>query len=107
MCYILVQMAFPVFHQFDADGTIRTNGLHLEGFPHLAWEALSTAGYTTPVTYEVSDFERLGVPRCRLIITVLPHPDLKGCVIIPLRLSGSIWRQLGGIGSSYQQLTSS
>jgi hypothetical protein len=68
-------MAFPVFHEFDADGTIRTNGLHWEGFPRLAWEALSTAGYTTPPTYEVFEFERLGVPRCRVIFTVLPHPD--------------------------------
>jgi hypothetical protein len=68
-------MAFPVFHEFDADGTIRTNGLHWEGFPRLVWEALSAAGYTTPPTYEVSEFERLGVPRCRVIVTVLPHPD--------------------------------
>jgi hypothetical protein len=75
MCYIFVQMAFPVFHEFDADGTIRTNGLHWEGFPRLAWEALSAAGYTTPPTYEVSEFERLGVPCCRVIVTVLPHPD--------------------------------
>jgi hypothetical protein len=43
-------MAFPVFHEFDADGTIRTNGLHWEGFPRLAWEALSAAGYLTPPT---------------------------------------------------------
>jgi hypothetical protein len=28
MCYIFLHMAFPVFHEFDADGTIRTNGLH-------------------------------------------------------------------------------
>jgi hypothetical protein len=28
MSYICVHMAFPVFHEFDADGTIRTNGLH-------------------------------------------------------------------------------
>jgi hypothetical protein len=68
-------MVFPVFHEFDADGTIRTNGLHWGSFPHLAWEALSAAGYTTPPTYEVSEFERLGVPRCRVIVTVLPHPD--------------------------------
>jgi hypothetical protein len=61
-------MAFLVFHEFDADGTIRTNRLHWEGFPCLAWEALSAAGYTTPPTYEVSEFERLGV-------TMLPHPD--------------------------------
>jgi hypothetical protein len=75
MCFIFVQMAFPVFHEYDADGTIRTNGLHWEGFPRLAWEALSAAGYITPPTYEVSEFERYGVPRCRVIITVLPHPD--------------------------------
>jgi hypothetical protein len=75
MSYIFVQMAFPVFHEFDADGTIRTNGLHWESFPRLAWEALSAAGYLTPHTYEVSNFERYGVPRCRVIVTVLPHPD--------------------------------
>jgi hypothetical protein len=63
-------MAFPVFHKFDADSTIRTNRLHWEGFPRLAWEALSAAGYLT-----VSKFERYGVPRCRVIVTVLPHPD--------------------------------
>jgi hypothetical protein len=72
MCYIFVQMVFPVFHEFDADGTIRTNGLHREGFPRFAWEALSAAGYTTPPTYEVSEFEHLGVPHCRVIVTVLP-----------------------------------
>jgi hypothetical protein len=33
------------------------------------------AGYTTPPTYEGSEFERLGVPHCRVIVTVLPHPD--------------------------------
>jgi hypothetical protein len=67
MCYIFVQMAFPVFHEFDADGTIRTNGLHCEGFPRLVWEALSAAVYLTPSTYEV--------PRCRVIVNVLPRPD--------------------------------
>jgi hypothetical protein len=75
MCYIFVHMVFPVFHEFDADGMIRTNGLHWEGFPRLVWEALCAAGYTTPPTYEVSHFERLGVPRCRVIVTGLPHPD--------------------------------
>jgi hypothetical protein len=75
MCYIFVQLAFPVFHEFDADGTICTNGLHWEGLPRLAWEALSAAGYLTPPTYEVSEFERYGVPRCRVIVTVLPHSD--------------------------------
>jgi hypothetical protein len=73
--HFFLQMAFPLFHEFDADGTIHTNGLHRDGFPRLAWEALSAAGYTTPPTYEVSEFERLGVPRCRVIVIVLPHPD--------------------------------
>jgi hypothetical protein len=68
-------MAFPVFHEYGANGTICTNGLHWEGFAHLAWEALSAAGYTTPPTYEVSELERLGVRCCRVIVTVLPHPD--------------------------------
>jgi hypothetical protein len=54
---------------------IRTNGLNWECFPRLAWEALSAAGYTTPLTYEVAEFERLGVPHCRMIVTVPPHPD--------------------------------
>jgi hypothetical protein len=72
-------MVFPVFREFDADGTIRANGLHWEGFPRLAWEALSAAGYTTPPTYEVSEFERLGVPCCRVIVTVLPHLDHADC----------------------------
>jgi hypothetical protein len=68
-------MVFPVYHEYDDDGTICTNGLHWEGFPRLVWEALSAAGYTIPPTYKVSEFERLGVPRCRVIVTVLPHPD--------------------------------
>jgi hypothetical protein len=68
-------MAFPVFHEYDADGTIRTNRLHWEGFLRFAWEALSATGYTTPPTYEVSEFECLGVPRCRVIVNVLSHPD--------------------------------
>jgi hypothetical protein len=72
---MFVQMAFPVFHEFDADGTIHTNGLHWDGFPRLAWEALIAAGYLTPPTYEVSEFERYGVPCCRVIVTVVPHPD--------------------------------
>jgi hypothetical protein len=71
-------MAFPVFHEYDADSTIRTNRLHWEGFPRLTWEALSAAGYTTPPTYEVFELERLGVPRCRVIVTLLPHPDHTG-----------------------------
>jgi hypothetical protein len=88
MYYIFVQMAFLVFHEFDADGTIRTNGLHWEGFPRLAWEALSAASYLTPLTYEVFEFERYGVPRCRVIVTVLPHPDHARLVRLEFYLLG-------------------
>jgi hypothetical protein len=71
-------MAAPVFLEYDADGTICTNGLHWEGLPRLAWEALSATGYTIPPVYEVAEFEHLGVPCCRVTVTVplhLVHPD--------------------------------
>jgi hypothetical protein len=68
-------MAFTVFHEYDTDGVIHTNRLHWESFPRLAWEALSTADYTTLPTYEVFKLERLCVPRCRVIVIVLPHLD--------------------------------
>jgi hypothetical protein len=32
--------------EYGDDGTIRTDGLHWEGFPCLAWEALSATGVT-------------------------------------------------------------
>jgi hypothetical protein len=68
MCYIFCTDGLSCT---NADGTICTNRLHWEGFPRLAWEALNAAGYTTPPTYEVSE----GFPRCRVIVTMLPHPD--------------------------------
>jgi hypothetical protein len=49
--------------------------LHWEGFPCLAWEALSAAGYTAPPVYEVTELDHLGMPRCRVTFTVRPHPD--------------------------------
>ena len=68
-------MTTPEFFEVDADSMIRTNGLHWEGFLRLAWEALSTSGYPTPPLYEVLEFVDLGVPRCRVTVTVPPHPD--------------------------------
>jgi hypothetical protein len=67
-------MVAPVFLEYDAECTIRTNGLHWEGFPRLAWEAPSTTGYTVLLVYKVAEFERLGVPRCRVTVTVPLHP---------------------------------
>jgi hypothetical protein len=64
-----------MFLEYSADGTIRTDVLHWEGFPRLVWEALNTVGYTTPPVYEVTEFEHLGVPRYRVTVTVPPHLD--------------------------------
>jgi hypothetical protein len=62
-------MAAPVFLEYGSDGTVRSNGLHWEGFPCFAWEALSAVGYTTPPVYETIEFEHLGH------LTVQPHLD--------------------------------
>jgi hypothetical protein len=67
-------MAAPVFLEYDADGMIRTNWLPWEGFPRIAWEALSATGYTVPPVYKVTEIQRLGVPRCRVTVTVPLHP---------------------------------
>jgi hypothetical protein len=56
-------MAQPPIYKIDADGTIRTDALHWEGFPRILWETLSEVGYTTPPLYEVVSF--LG-PGCSL-----------------------------------------
>jgi hypothetical protein len=70
----LYELLPSVFLEYNTNGTIRTNGLHWEGFPRLAWEALSAAGYTVPPVYEVAEFERLGIFRCRVTVTVPLHP---------------------------------
>jgi hypothetical protein len=59
----------PGAHRVVGPGTHRGSG------PREVHTTLSAAGYITPLTYEVSEFERLGIPRCRVIVTVLPHPD--------------------------------
>jgi hypothetical protein len=64
-----------VFFEYSADGLIHTDGLHWEVFRRLVWEAVSTAGYTTPPVSKAIEFEHLGVPRCRVTVTMPPHPD--------------------------------
>jgi hypothetical protein len=49
-------MAQPPIYEIDADGTIHTDALHWEGFPHILWETLSEVGYTMPPLYEVVSF---------------------------------------------------
>jgi hypothetical protein len=50
------------------------DGLALEGFPRILWEVLHAAGYTTPPQYVVQLFEEHRVPRCRVRMTLEPHP---------------------------------
>jgi hypothetical protein len=51
-----------------------TDGLAREGFPRILWEVLQGAGYTTPLQYAVQLFEEHRVPRCRVRMTLEPHP---------------------------------
>jgi hypothetical protein len=51
-----------------------TDGLTREGFPLILWEVLQGAGYTTPPQYVVQLFEEPRVPRCRVRMTLEPHP---------------------------------
>jgi hypothetical protein len=51
-----------------------TDGLAREGFPRILWEVLQGAGYTMPPQYAVQLFEKHRVPRCRVRMTLEPHP---------------------------------
>jgi hypothetical protein len=51
-----------------------TDGLAREGFPRILWEVLQGASYTTPPQYAVQLFEEHRVPRCRVRMTLEPHP---------------------------------
>jgi hypothetical protein len=68
-------MAQPPIYEIDADGTIRTDALHWEGFPRILWETLSEVGYVTPPLYEVVSFWDQGVSYARTTATVLPHTE--------------------------------
>jgi hypothetical protein len=51
-----------------------TDGLAREGFPRILWEVLQGAGYMMPPQYMVQLFEKHRVPRCRVRMTLEPHP---------------------------------
>jgi hypothetical protein len=51
-----------------------TDSLAREGFPRTLWEVLQGAGYTTLPQYTVQLFEEHRVPRCRVRMTLEPHP---------------------------------
>jgi uncharacterized coiled-coil protein SlyX len=51
-----------------------TDGLAREGFPRILWEVLQGAGYAMPPQYAVQLFKEHRVPRCRVRMTLEPHP---------------------------------
>jgi hypothetical protein len=61
---------------WDSAGHAHTNALHWEGIPRLLWESLQVFGYTEPPPYDGVEYEEEGVPRCRVKMTVPPHPTL-------------------------------
>jgi uncharacterized coiled-coil protein SlyX len=44
------------------------------GFSRILWEVLQGAGYMMPPQYAVQQFEKHRVPRCRVWMTLEPHP---------------------------------
>jgi hypothetical protein len=52
---------------WDSAGHTHTNALHWQGFPRLLWESLQVFGV---------EYDEEGVPRCRVKMTVPPHPTL-------------------------------
>jgi hypothetical protein len=70
----VMQMAGRLFWDVRPDGSI-PDGLHLEGFARILWDALRSSRYPTPPTYEAMETVQLGVPRCRVQASVPLHPD--------------------------------
>jgi hypothetical protein len=70
-----MQMAGRLFWEVCPDGSVRTDGLHLEGFACILWDALHSSWYPTPPTYEAVETAQLGVPCCRVQVSVPLHPD--------------------------------
>jgi hypothetical protein len=58
----------------EGNAQSHTDGLAREGFPRILWEVLHGASYMTPPQYMVQLFEKHRVPRCRVRMTIEPHP---------------------------------
>jgi hypothetical protein len=70
-----MQVAGRHFWEVCPDSSVRTDGLHLEGFACILWDALHSSWYPTPPTYEAVETAQLGVPCCRVQVSVPLHPD--------------------------------
>jgi hypothetical protein len=54
-----MQMAGQLFWEVRPDGSVRTDGLHLEGLACILWDALRSSGCPTPLTYEAVETTQL------------------------------------------------
>jgi hypothetical protein len=88
-------MTQPPIYEIDADGTIRTDALHWEGFPRILWETLSEVGYATPPLYEVVSFWDQGVPYTCTTSIVLPPLQAPGVGGLEHDVLCSSWRRVG------------
>jgi hypothetical protein len=50
-----MQMAGRLFWEDHLDGSVRTDGLHVEGFARILWDALHSSRYPTPPTYGATE----------------------------------------------------
>jgi hypothetical protein len=62
---------------WDAEGYAHTDCLYWEGFPRILWDTLRIYHYPDPPQYKGCEFTEVGVPRCRVTITIPPHPTLE------------------------------
>jgi hypothetical protein len=58
----------------EGNAQSHTDGLAQEGFPRILWEVLQGVGYMTTPDYAVQLFEKHRVHRCRVRMTLEPHP---------------------------------
>jgi hypothetical protein len=63
-------------HGSSEEGNAQSHmdGVAREGFPRILWEVIQGAGYATPPQYAMQLFEKHRVPRCRVRMTLEPHP---------------------------------
>jgi hypothetical protein len=59
---------------WDAKGYAHTDCLYWEGFLRILWDTLPLYHYPDPPQYKGREFTEVGVPRCRVTITIPRHP---------------------------------
>jgi hypothetical protein len=62
-----MQMDGRLFWEVHPDGSVCTDGLHLEGFARILWDDLRSAGYPTPPTCEAMETTQLGFPAAAFV----------------------------------------